>query len=196
MVDIGSLPSAMIEQSFDKLAEILLHMHVLSLSDFVIVNNVLPNRTSRLQQFEIASESKNYVHDAQITYLCLLRYRRTRLEYVRHHHDWDYRQWTGVLFTDASQFSLYSDDGRPLVWCRRMERDHDRSTRTVTAFNGGSVMVWAGISINTETPLLILRRTLTAKRSINEVLQPYVLPMRRQMRAKCFILMQNNVSPL
>ena len=41
-------------------------------------------------------------------------------------------------------------------------------------------MVWGGISVRSRTELLVLNRTLTGQRYINEVLQPVVLPFVQQ----------------
>lgn len=123
------------------------------------------------------------------------RHRRARLAYAHDHHHWGRRQWTSVLFTDESRFCLHGSDRRSLVWRRRGERDRDGFTQPVTAFNGGSVMVWAGVSFNTRTPLVIVRGTLTADRYVNENLQPHVLPMRARIGARRFILMQDNARP-
>lgn len=124
-----------------------------------------------------------------------VRHRRNRLNYAHDHHHWDHRQWTSVLFTDESRFCLHGNDRRTRVWRRPGERDRDNFTRPVTPFNGGSVMVWAGVSYNTMTPLVIVRGTLTAERYVNEILEPHVLPMRRQMGENRFILMQDNARP-
>lgn len=71
-VDNELLPNVMIELSFEKLVETLLHMPTGSLINFTIADNVLLNNTSRHQRFEIAFESKDYALGAQIACLCLL----------------------------------------------------------------------------------------------------------------------------
>ncbi|CAD6207872.1 GSCOCG00012710001-RA-CDS [Cotesia congregata] len=123
------------------------------------------------------------------------RHRRARLAYAHDHHHWGRRQWTSVLWNDESRFCLHGSDRRSLVWRGRGERDRDGFTRPVTAFNGGSVMVWAGVSFNTRTPLVIVRGTLTTDRYVDEILRPHVLPMRTRMVARRFILMQDNARP-
>lgn len=121
------------------------------------------------------------------------RHRRARLAYARQHLQWNMRQWGNVLFSDECRFCLYGNDRRPQVWRRRGERFLQNFTRPVAAFNGGSVMVWAGISRSSRTPLVIIRQTLNARRYIDQILRPIVLPRRQNVRE--FIFMQDNARP-
>jgi len=62
----------------------------------------------------------------------------------------------------------------------------------VRGFNGGSIMVWGGITLNHRTYLVILPAPgMTAVRYVEEILQPHVLPMSRRI-GRNFILMQDN----
>jgi hypothetical protein len=63
------------------------------------------------------------------------------------------KQWSNVLFTDESRFCLRSPDGRERMWRRRNERYADCTISERVSFNGGSVMVWAGISTNAHSAL-------------------------------------------
>lgn len=66
--------------------------------------------------------------------------------------------------------------------------DRNNFVKLVAAFTGGSVMVWTGISYK-----MIVNRTLTAERYINEILE-HVVPTLRRMENR-FILMQDNARP-
>lgn len=121
------------------------------------------------------------------------RHRRARLAYANEHRQWTFRQWGNVLFTDESRFSLYGNDRRPLVWRRPGERFRQNFTRPVAAYNGGSVMIWGGVSRTWRTPLVIIRENLTARRYIDQILRPIVLPRRQHLRT--FIFMQDNARP-
>lgn len=121
------------------------------------------------------------------------RHRRARFEYAQQHLHWGMRQWNHVLFTDESRFCLYGDDRRLRVYRRQGERFLRNCVRPVVAFNGGSVMVWAGISRYSRTPLIIVRENLNARRYIDQILRPIVLPLR--LRSRRFILMQDNARP-
>ncbi|GFS10277.1 transposable element Tc1 transposase [Elysia marginata] len=56
----------------------------------------------------------------------------------------------------------------------------DRPRRLVNgqarAFGGGSVMVWGGITAAGKTPLVPVHGNLTARRYIDEILRPHVVP--------------------
>ncbi|GFY32396.1 transposable element Tcb1 transposase [Trichonephila clavipes] len=52
-------------------------------------------------------------------------HRAARRSWAAEHRDWEQHDWSQVLFTDESQFSLESDTRRVLVW-------RDRGTRKIT----------------------------------------------------------------
>lgn len=120
-------------------------------------------------------------------------HRRARLAYARQHVNWTMRQWNNVLFSDESRFCLYGNDRRPRVWRSQGERFSQNYTRPVAAHNGGSVMVWGGVSRFTRTPLVIVHQNLNARRYVDQILRPVVLPQRRMTRR--FIFMQDNARP-
>jgi len=73
---------------------------------------------------------------------------QARLQWAQDHITWSLNDWTPVLFTDESRFCVDFTDRRARVWRITNERfapvciaNHDR-------YGGGSVMVWAGISIS------------------------------------------------
>jgi transposase len=62
-------------------------------------------------------------------------------------------------------------------------------------FGGGSIMVWGGITVNTRTDLVVIRNGgLTARRYIDEILKPQVIP-RANVIGQNFIFMQDNARP-
>ena len=53
-------------------------------------------------------------------------------------------------------------------------------------------MVWAGISLDTKTePIIIGNGTLTAKRYVNEIIEPHVIPQMRQLGGYAVFLHDN-----
>ena len=97
-----------------------------------------------------------------------------------------------MLFTDESKFCIDFTDRRARVWRARKERfapvcvaEHDR-------YGKGSVMVWAGISMQWKTDLHIIENGIvTAVRYVNEILDVYVRPHAGAIGAD-FILMDDN----
>jgi hypothetical protein len=100
-----------------------------------------------------------------------------------------------VLFTDESRFWLLHIDGRVRVWRRPGERHLDETLEEKVPFGGGSIMVWSEIIFNGRTELVVIREgSMTARRYIDEVLEPHVVPFAQNMGPE-FILQQDNACP-
>lgn len=125
----------------------------------------------------------------------LPRHRVARLQFSREHLNWTLAQWRTVLFTDESRFCLHSPDGRERVWRRPGERFAECTFKPRLSHGGGSLMVWAGISMDACTELVVIDGgSLTAQRYIEEVLENYVVPF-APFIGDGFILMQDNARP-
>lgn len=125
----------------------------------------------------------------------LAAHRAQRLNFARVHRDWNYEEWGCVLFTDESRFCLRSPDGRERVWRRRGERFSQCCISPRTPFGGGSIMVWAGISIQARTALVLIENgALTANRYIEECLADHVIPF-APFVGQNFSLMHDNARP-
>jgi len=126
----------------------------------------------------------------------LLRAHRTqRLNFAREHRNWGPEEWAQVLFTDESRFCLRSPDGRERVWRRTGERFAQCCISPRTPFGGGSIMVWAGVSLHARTNLVLIENgSLTAERYINQCLAEHVIPY-AEFVGENFILMQDNARP-
>ncbi|GFV27230.1 DUF4817 domain-containing protein [Trichonephila clavipes] len=85
--------------------------------------------------------------------------------------------WRRVIFSDESRFSLSADDHRTCVWRRTGQRsDPAFIVERHTAISQG-VTVWGAISWDTRSSLVVLQGTLTARRYVDDILTPIVLPM-------------------
>ncbi|GFW69569.1 transposable element Tcb2 transposase [Trichonephila clavipes] len=85
--------------------------------------------------------------------------------------------WRRVIFSDESRFSLSADDHRTRVWRRTGQRsDPAFIVERHTATSQG-VTVWGAISWDTRSSLVVLQGTLTARRYVDDILTPIVLPM-------------------
>ncbi|GFV22462.1 DDE_3 domain-containing protein [Trichonephila clavipes] len=85
--------------------------------------------------------------------------------------------WRRVIFSDESRFSLSDDDHRTRVWRRTGQRsDPAFIVERHTAISQG-VTVWGAISWDTRSSLVVLQGTLTARRYVDDILTPIVLPM-------------------
>lgn len=127
--------------------------------------------------------------------LLTVEHRRQRLEFAREHADWGLEDWSAVLFTDESRFTLYKSDGRDRVWRRTGERFAEACLSTKVPFGGGGVMMWAGISLTANTELVRIRDgTITADRYIQQCLEEHVMPF-APFLGENFRLMQDNARP-
>ena len=87
------------------------------------------------------------------------------------------------------------NDGRTKVWRRPGERCADCCVRESSRrWGGGSVMVWGGIFWRHRTPLVLIDGNLTARRYIDEVLEPVVVP-HLQNNANVTLFQQDNARP-
>ncbi|GFV00456.1 transposable element Tcb2 transposase [Trichonephila clavipes] len=80
-----------------------------------------------------------------------------RRRWAAEHRDWEQRDWSQVLFTDESRFSLECDTRRVLVWRDRGPRNNPEFVREMAQYRRAGWMVWDGISIGGCTDLHIIR---------------------------------------
>ena len=94
----------------------------------------------------------------------------------------DGRQKTSLAAAQRTACSSYSDTLGSLVipWI---------------AYQGGGVMVWAGISATAKTDLVFIDGNLNGQRYIDEVLTHHVLPFLRQMPVADSIFQDDNARP-
>lgn len=123
------------------------------------------------------------------------RHRADRRRWAAEHRDWMQSDWSQVLFTDESRFSLECDTRRVLVWRERGTRNNPIFVRERSHYRRGGLMVWAGISIGGRTDLHIIRNgNLTAQRYADEILRPHVVPYAAAI-GDSFLLMHDNARP-
>ncbi|GFS91996.1 HTH_Tnp_Tc3_2 domain-containing protein [Trichonephila clavipes] len=120
-------------------------------------------------------------------------HRQCRLDFCRPRATWSVTDWRRVIFSDESRFSLSADDHRTRVWRRTGQRsDPAFIVERHTAISQG-VTVWGAISWDTRSSLVVLQGTLTARRYVDDILTPIVLPMLSSRPGA--IYQQDNVCP-
>ncbi|GFW88596.1 transposable element Tcb1 transposase [Trichonephila clavipes] len=123
------------------------------------------------------------------------RHRRDRREWATKHVNWRRNEWSNVLFSDESRFSVHPDDRRIFIWRDRGSRNNPAFVHKSVRFGGGVVLVYGGISIDGRTDLFIIRDgPLTARRYREEILRPIVVPYAAAI-GDDFILMDDNCRP-
>ena len=108
--------------------------------------------------------------------ILMIRDREARLQWARVHSRWTRQQWKNVLFTDEMRACLRHIDGRRRVWRRRGEQHSECCVQPVTAFGGGSVMVWGGITLTNKTHLIQINGNLNSNLYVAEILRLHVVP--------------------
>ncbi|GFU22256.1 transposable element Tcb2 transposase [Trichonephila clavipes] len=73
----------------------------------------------------------------------------------RHHRD--RREWSFVLFSDESHFSVHPDNRRIFIWRDRGSRNNAEFVHESARFGGAGVLVYGGISIDGRTDLYIIQ---------------------------------------
>ncbi|GFW23463.1 transposable element Tcb1 transposase [Trichonephila clavipes] len=121
-------------------------------------------------------------------------HRTARLQWCREHHNWTEQDWTCVLFSDESRFSLSSDCRRQLIWRESGTAYRPENIQEKDRYPICSIMVWAGIMINGRTRLhVVANGTMTGQRYIDEVLLPHVRLFRGAVGDK-FVFMDDNAT--
>ena len=97
-------------------------------------------------------------------------------QFARNHVRWNRQQWRTVTFSDESRFCLRHIDGRLRVWRRNGERHAEVNVQPRHAYNGGSVMVRAGVTADRRTDLVVVPGILTGQRLRHHVV-PFLCPV-------------------
>ncbi|GFX06710.1 transposable element Tcb2 transposase [Trichonephila clavipes] len=121
-------------------------------------------------------------------------HRTARLQWCREHHNWTEQDGASILFSDESRFSLSSDCRRQLIWRESGTAYRPENIQEKDRYPTCSIMVWAGIMINSRTRLhVVANGTMTGQRYIDEVLLPHVRLFRGAVGDK-FVFMDDNAT--
>ncbi|GFX14824.1 HTH_Tnp_Tc3_2 domain-containing protein [Trichonephila clavipes] len=91
---------------------------------------------------------------------------RLRLTWSREHALWTPQQWSRVMFSDESRFSLQSGSRRTLIWRTPGTRYHQENTIERHRYGGAGWLVWGGIILGSRTDLHVQSVTMTGHISI------------------------------
>lgn len=110
------------------------------------------------------------------------RHKRDRFLWARRNLRLTRADWARILFVDETRLRLRHADGRVRVYRRRGERYAPNCVQQVDQYGGGSVMLWAGVSLHTKTPIVFIRGNMNAQTYQNNVLIPTAIPHIRANR--------------
>ncbi|GFX26357.1 transposable element Tcb2 transposase [Trichonephila clavipes] len=83
-----------------------------------------------------------------------------QLTWSREHALWTPQQWSCVMFSDESRFSLQSDSRRTLIWKAPGIRYHQDNTIGRHRYGGAGRLVWGGIILGSRTDLHVQSVTM------------------------------------
>ncbi|GFY25191.1 transposable element Tcb2 transposase [Trichonephila clavipes] len=119
---------------------------------------------------------------------------RLRLTWSREHALWTPQQWSCVIFSDESRFSLQSDSSRTLKWRAPGTRYHQENTIKRHRYGRAGWLVWGGIIPGSRTDLHVQSVTMTGQIYRDVILEQHVRLFRGAMGAE-FLFMDDNARP-
>ncbi|GFT08706.1 transposable element Tcb1 transposase [Trichonephila clavipes] len=119
---------------------------------------------------------------------------RLRLTWSREHALWTPQQWSCVMFSDESRFSLQSDSRRTLIWRAPGTRYHQENTIERHRYGGAGWLVWGGIILGSRTDLHVQSVMMTGHIYRDVILEQHVRLFRGAIGAE-FLFMDDNARP-
>ncbi|GFW89741.1 transposable element Tcb1 transposase [Trichonephila clavipes] len=119
---------------------------------------------------------------------------RLRLTWSREHALWTPQQWSRVMFSDESRFSLQSVSRRTLIWRAPGTRYHQKNTIERRRYGGARWLVWEGIILGSRTDLHVQSVTMTGHIYRDVILEQHVRLFRGAMGAE-FLFMDDSARP-
>lgn len=106
--------------------------------------------------------------------------RKKRLLWARVHKDWTVEQWGRVLWSDETRISLFCSDG--VRYVRRRQGEALKPECLIpTMKHPVDVMIWGCMAANGVGRIFVLQGSVNARKYIDEVLIPRLLPSSRDL---------------
>ncbi|GFW92907.1 transposable element Tcb2 transposase [Trichonephila clavipes] len=121
-------------------------------------------------------------------------HRPLRFTWSREHALWTLQQWSCVMFSDESRFSLQSDFRRTLISRASSTRYHQENTIERHRYRGAGWLIWGGIILGSRTDLHGQSVTMTGHIYRDAILEQHVRLFRGAMGAE-FLFMDDNARP-
>ncbi|GFU05304.1 transposable element Tcb1 transposase [Trichonephila clavipes] len=120
---------------------------------------------------------------------------RLRLTWKREHALWTPQQWSCVMFSDESRYSLQSDSRRTLIWRALRTRYHQENIFERNRYGGAGWLVRGGIILGSRTGLNVQSVTMTGYIYLTtSIREQHVRLFRGAMGAE-FLFMDDNARP-
>ncbi|GFT24170.1 transposable element Tcb1 transposase [Trichonephila clavipes] len=164
----------------------LLQQHLRSATGTTVSNQTVRNRLHGVGL---------YARRPMVCVRLISRHHRDRREWATEHVNWRRNEWSNVLFSDESRFSVHPDNSRIFIWRDHGSRNNPAFVHESFRFGGGGVLVYGGTSIDGRTDLYIIRDgPLTARRYRDEIIRPIVVSYAATI-GDDFILIDDNCRP-
>ncbi|GFW01329.1 transposable element Tcb2 transposase [Trichonephila clavipes] len=119
---------------------------------------------------------------------------RLRLTWSREHALWTPQQWSCVMFSNESRFSLQSDSRRTLKWRAPGTHYHQENAIERHRYGDAGWLVWGGIILGSRTDLHVQSVTMTSHIYRDIILEQHVRLFRGAIGAE-FLFMDDNARP-
>ncbi len=116
-----------------------------------------------------------------------------RLAWAKDKKDWTAAEWSKVMFSDESKFSISFGNQGARVWRKRGEAQNPRCLRSSVKFPQ-SVMVWGAMSSAGVGPLCFLRSKVNTA-VYQDVLEHFMLPAADQLYGDADFIFQQDLAP-
>ena len=117
--------------------------------------------------------------------------RGPRLSWAWKHLPFSIEQWSLVLLTDEARYGFHPDSQRTRIWRTPGRVSRLRHPIEIQSYQGGTIMVWAGIRLGGRTLLVWIQGIMTAQKYRDEVIEPVIVPLRIEIGQE-FLLMHDN----
>ncbi|GFU82645.1 transposable element Tcb1 transposase [Trichonephila clavipes] len=119
---------------------------------------------------------------------------RLRLKWSKEHALWTPQQWSCVMFSDESRFSLQSNSLWTVIWRAPGTRFHQENTIERYHYGGAGWLVWGGIIVVSRTDLHVQSVTMTGPIYRDVILEQHVRLFWGAMGAE-FLFRDDNARP-
>ncbi|GFU91373.1 transposable element Tcb2 transposase [Trichonephila clavipes] len=120
----------------------LLQQHILSATGTTVSVQTVRNRLHGVSL---------YARRPMVCVKLTSRHRHDHREWATEHVNWRRNEWSNVLFSDESRFSVHPDNRCIFIWRDRGSRNNPVFVHESVRFGGGGVLVYGGISIDGRT---------------------------------------------
>ncbi len=121
------------------------------------------------------------------------RQRQKHLTWAVEKKNWTVAQWSKVLFSDESKFSISFGNQGPRVWRKSGEAQNPCCLKSSVKFPQ-SVMIWAAMSSAGVGPLCFLKSTVNAA-IYQEILEHFMLPSADKLYGDADFIFQQDLAP-